>query len=75
MKNTTKNIWQGALSALALLGAMSAPAGVTDLATAPLETSSPALVKPNIMFILDDSGSMDNAYMPDFVNDLIDLQQ
>jgi type IV pilus assembly protein PilY1 len=37
----------------------------TDIANAPLFTSSNASVKPNIMFILDDSGSMERTYMPD----------
>lgn len=69
MKTSFKTLWQGALCSLALLAIMSnAPAAVTDLATAPLETSSPTLVKPNIFYVLDDSGSMDSNYMPDFVN-------
>jgi type IV pilus assembly protein PilY1 len=68
MKLTSKALWQSTLCCLALLTIMSsAPAAVTDLATAPLETSSPTLVKPNIFFVLDDSGSMDYDYMPDFV--------
>ncbi len=44
-----------------------APAALWDLATAPLETSGAANVKPNIFFILDNSGSMDWDYMPDWV--------
>ncbi|MFT3963859.1 pilus assembly protein [Propionivibrio sp.] len=40
-------------------------AGATDLATAPMVTSSTTSVKPNVMFVLDDSGSMADAYMPD----------
>ncbi|MEQ1803864.1 MAG: PilC/PilY family type IV pilus protein [Burkholderiaceae bacterium] len=40
-------------------------AASTDIATAPLSTSSPTAVKPNLMFTLDDSGSMASAYMPD----------
>jgi type IV pilus assembly protein PilY1 len=43
-----------------------AKAAKTDLATAPLETSTATLVKPNILFILDDSGSMDRTYLPDW---------
>jgi hypothetical protein len=35
------------------------------LATSPLATSSSSSVSPNIMFMLDDSGSMDWDYMPD----------
>lgn len=40
----------------------------TDLAPAPLITSAPQIVQPNLMFVLDDSGSMDYAYMPDDAN-------
>ena len=40
-------------------------AASTDISTAPLFTSSPTAVKPNIMFILDDSGSMASDNMPD----------
>jgi len=37
----------------------------TDLADVPLASSSSDQVKPNILFILDDSGSMNWSYMPD----------
>ncbi len=37
----------------------------TDIANAPLFTSSNTAVKPNMMFILDDSGSMADDYLPD----------
>ena len=37
----------------------------TDIASAPLSTSSPTAVKANVMFTLDDSGSMASTYMPD----------
>ena len=37
----------------------------TDIATSPLANSSPTAVKPNLMFTLDDSGSMGDDYMPD----------
>lgn len=39
-------------------------AGATDISDRPL-ISSQTLAKPNIMFILDNSGSMDWRYMPD----------
>lgn len=41
------------------------------LATAPLANSTNTTVLPNLMFILDDSGSMDWDYLPDWVNDSI----
>ena len=37
-----------------------------DLATMPLQTSGSGDVKPNLMFILDDSGSMGRTYTPDW---------
>ncbi len=40
-------------------------AAITDLSNVPLATSSSTSVEPNIMFMLDDSGSMDWDYMPD----------
>ncbi len=36
-----------------------------ELATAPMATSTTTTVKPNLMFVLDDSGSMAWDYMPD----------
>src|SRR5262245_9383033 len=60
------------LSALALaLGALGMPTGQAQLITPaaePLGTSSSS-VKPNVMFILDDSGSMASEFMPDYVPD------
>ncbi|MDD2893418.1 MAG: PilC/PilY family type IV pilus protein [Halothiobacillaceae bacterium] len=44
-------------------------AGSVALATAPLATSTTSTVKPNVMFILDDSGSMGWNYLPDWAND------
>ncbi len=48
-----------------------AVAGVTDVAPAPIftATTSTTEVKPNVMFVLDDSGSMDWLYMPDNAGD------
>lgn len=40
-------------------------AAATDIANAPMASSSSSAVKPNVMFILDDSGSMGWDYMPD----------
>ena len=47
--------------------ASAAQAANTDLATAPLITSAPQTVLPNVMFIMDDSGSMGWSHMPDDV--------
>ena len=59
------------LSALALAAGLALPlssqAGSITFATAPLATSTTSTVLPNLMFMLDDSGSMDWDYMPDDV--------
>lgn len=47
----------------------SARAAVTDLGTAPLVSATTGDVLPNLMYILDNSGSMSWDYMPDYVND------
>ena len=52
----------GALSGLCALPALAA---ITDIANAPLASSSNLSVKPNLLFILDDSGSMTMDAMPD----------
>ncbi len=57
-----------ALGTGVLLMAVQAFAASTDLATAPLQTSTATQVKPNIFFVLDDSGSMKWDFMPDWVN-------
>lgn len=42
-------------------------AQAVDLASTPLSASSSSAAKPNIMLLLDDSNSMLNTYMPDWV--------
>ena len=53
----------------ALLAAAGVQGATTDISPAPLASSSSASVLPNLMFVLDDSGSMDFDYLPDFVDD------
>lgn len=53
---------------LAALLPMLAQAEFLDLASTPLQTSGTSDVKPNLMFILDDSGSMGRDYTPDWSN-------
>jgi Tfp pilus tip-associated adhesin PilY1 len=55
--------------AAGLLLPLTALAASVTLATAPLATSTASSVSPNLMFILDDSGSMGWNYMPDNAND------
>lgn len=59
----------GGLIALSVvLCAQPLHAAVTDLATVPLANATAITVLPNIMFIQDDSGSMDGDFMPDYVS-------
>ena len=44
-------------------------AATLNLATVPLATATTTNVLPNLMFTLDDSGSMDSNYLPDWAND------
>lgn len=41
-------------------------AATTDLASAPLSSTSSSVVRPNVLFTLDDSGSMAWDYLPDY---------
>jgi len=51
-----------------LLAPSVAMAAETDIANSPMSSAADANVKPNILFILDDSTSMTWDYMPDNVN-------
>ena len=57
---------------LALILGLALPIGsqasTTTLATAPLVNSTTSAVLPNLMFVLDDSGSMNWDYLPDAAN-------
>ena len=53
------------LAALALVAPPSVQAAITSIADEPLITQSEFKPKPNMMVILDDSGSMNWSYMPD----------
>ena len=60
------------LLSLALAAGLALPlptlAASVALATSPLATSTTSTVKPNLLFIIDNSGSMDWEFMPDSVN-------
>ncbi len=59
-----------ALLALGVLAAATpAQASTVDISNAPLANANASVVQPNLMFILDDSGSMDWDFMPDWSND------
>ena len=56
----------------ALIGLAAINPGVqaaTDISNTPLATTSDITAKPNVMFILDDSGSMGDENMPDNMDD------
>ncbi len=57
------------ISAIVLAASLALPVGSqaasTTLATAPLVNSTTSPVLPNLMFVLDDSGSMNWDYLPD----------
>lgn len=61
--------WTINLAYLALLLLLSLPvkAALTDLSDVPLVNDAGSAVKPNMMFILDNSGSMDYNFMPDYL--------
>ena len=75
------NVWNrfsGAILALiaitltpSMVGLNAVQAAATDVSPAPIFTSTTAAteVKPNVMLVLDDSGSMDWDFMPDTTND------
>ena len=54
--------------ASALVLPVLAQAGSVTLATSPLATSSPSPILPNVILMMDDSGSMANEYLPDDAN-------
>ncbi|MGB7814739.1 MAG: PilC/PilY family type IV pilus protein [Methylotenera sp.] len=70
IKNKLLQIFNLQVLSMALL-AFSAGAvnAATDLGTSPLVSSTTSNVLPNLMYILDNSGSMGWDYMPDYVND------
>jgi len=60
-----------AVAAITLTGTMTAlvaEAALTDIATAPLSSSSNTVVKPNVLLTMDTSGSMQWTFMPDNIN-------
>ncbi|MRW90804.1 hypothetical protein GJ699_12465 [Duganella sp. FT80W] len=58
------------LSILALLAILQAHAATTQIAQVPLlNITGTGTVKPNLMLLFDNSGSMDQTYTPDYVND------
>ena len=57
------------VAAAAISATTSALAGLTDLSSVPMQTSVTSKVRPNLLYTLDDSGSMGSDYLPDYVDD------
>lgn len=68
-----RGVSRAAHAGLVVAGAYAgqALAADTPIANAPLFTSSAELIQPNLMFILDNSGSMDWSYLPDAAASLV----
>lgn len=66
MKTPHTSAFLASLLVLALAAPSAALGAQTDLSESPLSGASSAEIKPNILFILDDSGSMDWTYLPDW---------
>ncbi len=60
-----KNIANSFIVAISMLVASAGNAATVALATAPLATTTTSSVQPNLMFVLDNSGSMGWNYLPD----------
>src|SRR5665647_3060434 len=74
MKRTLDNhLTARYLPSLALIISLLLPlpslAAAVNLATSPLQNAITGSVKPNLMFVLDDSGSLSWTYMPDTADD------
>lgn len=64
----TFNEFFGLALVMALVLPLSAKAAPLDLATIPLANSPTITIQPNLLFVLDDSGSMSWNFMPDWAN-------
>jgi Tfp pilus tip-associated adhesin PilY1 len=64
----------GVAGALAL-ASLSGQAALTDISSVPLASTTAAQVKPNIMLLMDTSGSMGWSHMPDEVEDVANGQR
>lgn len=64
-----KIVWSSAIAISLLLMSVLANSATLDLSNVPLISSATTVeVRPNVLFILDNSGSMDRGYMPDDVS-------
>nr|WP_294841404.1 PilC/PilY family type IV pilus protein [uncultured Methylotenera sp.] len=74
MKNYIQSLLTSfSIAGLLVLGGglpLSVHAATVDLATVPLANATTTNVLPNLMFILDNSGSMGQDYTPDYISDI-----
>ena len=71
MKTTLKSFARRLITQvlIALLAIEPVMAATVTISSVPLATSSASAILPNLLFVLDSSGSMDWNYLPDYVND------
>src|SRR5262245_55765389 len=67
-KNFSLSLRAALCLALACMAGQTAVAGPTDISNVPLATSGGRAILPNLLFDLDDSGSMNWDFMPDYVS-------
>jgi len=68
IKNRSVSMRAALCLVLACMAGQAAAAGPTDISNVPLGTSSGRGILPNLLFDLDDSGSMNWDFMPDYVS-------
>lgn len=66
-KLLSNKLYQGVVASIGLTLAMSfrIAGAATDLADVPMANATTATIRPNVAFVFDDSGSMDEENMPD----------
>lgn len=68
MSTRLQRLFAGALPlAMIIAGFSSAFAASVSISDAPMANGTGTQIKPNLMFVLDDSGSMRNTFIPDLV--------
>ncbi len=69
-RSTARTIRAALLAGMGMLALPQAGADLKELSLVPLANIAGSVsVKPNVLFVLDDSGSMQWEYLPDYVND------
>ena len=74
-KDLARRIVAGATLVSFLVTPPYAMASLTEISNAPLASASTAQIPPNVMFVLDASGSMNSEYMPDSISGRYDSER